>query len=73
MPQTSYSFKNTAVPAFFALFILLVPALLIRLSVIDAYTAQIITLGAVNAIMAISVNIVCGITGQLSLGQALWL
>ena len=70
MPQTSYSFKNTAVPAFFALFILLVPALLIRLSVIDAYTAQIITLGAVNAIMAISVNIVCGITGQLSLGQA---
>ena len=70
MTQTLYSFKNTAVPAFFALFILLVPALLIHLSVIDAYTAQIITLGAVNAIMAISVNIVCGITGQLSLGQA---
>lgn len=47
-----------------------IPALLIHFWVIDAYTAQIITLGAVNAIMAVSVNMVCGITGQLSLGQA---
>ena len=37
---------------------------------IDAYWAQVITLAGVNAIMALSVNGVCGITGQLSLGQA---
>lgn len=47
-----------------------IPALLIHFWIIDAYTAQIITLAAVNAIMAVSVNMVCGITGQLSLGQA---
>ena len=64
------SFKNTAVPAAFALFFLLLPTVLIHFSVIDAYTAQIITLGGINAVMALSVNIVCGITGQLSLGQA---
>lgn len=49
---------------------IVVPYLLISVGVIDAYTAQIITLGGVNAIMAISVNVICGITGQLSLGQA---
>ena len=52
------------------LFVVTVPTLLIKYGIIDAYTAQIITLGGINAIMAISVNIVCGITGQLSLGQA---
>lgn len=46
------------------------PSFLISVSIIDAYTAQIFTLAGINAIMAISVNIVCGITGQLSLGQA---
>jgi branched-chain amino acid transport system permease protein len=38
--------------------------------VIDVYIAQIITLACINAMMAISVNLICGITGQLSLGQA---
>ena len=47
-----------------------VPAILIKLAVIDAYTAQIFTLAGINAIMAISVNIISGVTGQLSLGQA---
>ncbi|MGI5173051.1 branched-chain amino acid ABC transporter permease [Treponema sp. OMZ 840] len=70
MIKGTYSFKNTAVPAGFALVLFLLPALLIHLSVIDDYTAQIITLGGINAIMAVSVNIICGITGQLSLGQA---
>ncbi len=56
--------------------LLVVPALLMDLPladgypVLDAYVAQILTLGGVNAIMAISVNVICGITGQLSLGQA---
>jgi len=62
--------KNAFIPAAFALGLLLLPALLIRTALIDAYTAQILTLGGVNAIMAVSVNIICGITGQLSLGQA---
>ena len=52
------------------LFVVLVPALLIKINVIDAYTAQIFTLAGINAIMAVSVNIICGVTGQLSLGQA---
>ncbi len=53
-----------------ALACLLIPAVLIELRVIDAYSAQILTLGGLNAIMAISVNVISGITGQLSLGQA---
>ena len=58
------------VPGVCALLAVALPALLIRLEIIDAYTAQILTLSAVNAIMALSVNMICGITGQLSLGQA---
>lgn len=50
--------------------VIIVPAILINRSIIDGYVAQIITLAGINAIMAISVNIICGITGQLSLGQA---
>lgn len=53
-----------------ALAAVFVPGLLIKVGVIDAYTAQIFTLAGINAIMAISVNIICGVTGQLSLGQA---
>ncbi|WP_369413673.1 branched-chain amino acid ABC transporter permease [Brucepastera parasyntrophica] len=53
-----------------SVFVLFVPAFLMRINLIDAYIAQILTLSAINAIMAISVNIICGITGQLSLGQA---
>jgi branched-chain amino acid transport system permease protein len=41
-----------------------------KLNLIGAYTAQILALGGINAILAISVNTITGITGQLSLGQA---
>jgi branched-chain amino acid transport system permease protein len=41
-----------------------------KIGILDAYTAHIITMGGVNAIMAMSVNMIVGITGQLSLGQA---
>lgn len=58
------------IPGCVAVAAIVVPYLLISVGAIDAYTAQIITLGGVNAIMAISVNVICGITGQLSLGQA---
>jgi len=63
-------YRNTAILGAIAFVAVFVPTLLIKLDVINAYTAQIITLGGINAIMALSVNIVCGITGQLSLGQA---
>ncbi|MCR4735511.1 MAG: branched-chain amino acid ABC transporter permease [Treponema sp.] len=62
--------RNTLILSAIALIALLLPALLIKVGVINPYVAQIITLAGVNAIMALSVNIICGITGQLSLGQA---
>jgi branched-chain amino acid transport system permease protein len=62
--------RNMLIPGVIGVLVVVVPSLLIRAGIIDGYTAQIVTLGAVNAIMAVSVNVVCGITGQLSLGQA---
>jgi branched-chain amino acid transport system permease protein len=47
-----------------------VPMLLMAVGIIDNYTARILAMGGVNAIMAVSVNMIVGITGQLSLGQA---
>lgn len=64
------SVKNTIALTFFSLGIIIIPSLLISLGLLDEYTAQIFTLSGINSIMAISVNVVCGITGQLSLGQA---
>ncbi|MDR2485688.1 MAG: branched-chain amino acid ABC transporter permease [Treponema sp.] len=64
------SVRNTLIPGIAAFGAVCIPAALIKLTVIDAYTAQIITLGGVNAILAISVNTITGITGQLSIGQA---
>ncbi|MBQ9237968.1 MAG: branched-chain amino acid ABC transporter permease [Treponema sp.] len=49
---------------------IIIPTVLIKVHIIDEYTARICTLGGINAIMALSINIICGITGQLSLGQA---
>jgi branched-chain amino acid transport system permease protein len=49
---------------------IVLPFLLIETGAIDTYTAHILTMGGVNAIMAMSVNMIVGITGQLSLGQA---
>jgi branched-chain amino acid transport system permease protein len=62
--------KNFLVPGSVAVLAVFLPTLLIKLNVINAYTAQIITLGGINAILAISVNVITGITGQLSIGQA---
>ncbi|QTQ15509.1 branched-chain amino acid ABC transporter permease [Treponema parvum] len=62
--------RNMLIPGVCAVFAVVVPAVLIEVSLIDAYSAQILTLAGINAIMALSVNIICGITGQLSLGQA---
>ncbi len=61
--------RNTFILTGISLVLMVVPFILIRLELIDAYTAQIITIGGINAIMALSVNVVSGITGQLTLGQ----
>lgn len=61
--------RNMLIPGTFAVLAVVVPFILIRAGVINPYTAQIITLGGINAIMALSVNMVTGITGQLTLGQ----
>ncbi|MDR2798517.1 MAG: branched-chain amino acid ABC transporter permease [Treponema sp.] len=62
--------RNRIIPGVFALAGVGLPSLLIKYQIIDAYIAQIITLGGVNAILAVSVNTITGITGQLSIGQA---
>ncbi len=62
--------RDFAVLAAVSVLAVFLPAALIKVGIIDAYTAQIFTLAGLNAIMAISVNIICGVTGQLSLGQA---
>ncbi len=62
--------RNTLFLTAVAVFLTIVPSLLIKVKVINAYWAQILTSGAVYALLALSVNVVCGITGQLSLGQA---
>ncbi|MDR2481780.1 MAG: branched-chain amino acid ABC transporter permease [Spirochaetaceae bacterium] len=58
------------IPGVLALSVMFIPFFLIRFEVIDDYAARILTLGAVNAVMAVSVNVITGITGQLSIGQA---
>jgi branched-chain amino acid transport system permease protein len=67
---TAGSPSNTLIPGVFALLLISVPFILIKLKLIDAYTAQVLTLGGINAILAVSVNMITGITGQLSIGQA---
>lgn len=62
--------RNMLIPGVCGVLAVVIPTVLINFSIIDAYSAQILTLAGINAIMALSVNIICGITGQLSLGQA---
>ena len=63
-------FKNFIVLFLISVFITLIPSILISYGVIDEYIAQIFTLAGVNAIIAISLNLISGITGQLALGHA---
>ncbi len=62
--------RNMIVLGCISLAVIIIPALLIQTHIIKGYPAQVLTTAALNAILAISVNMVCGITGQLSLGQA---
>jgi branched-chain amino acid transport system permease protein len=62
--------RSTVILTVVGILAVALPILLYNFSIIDAYTMLIITMGGINAIMAISVNTIVGITGQLSLGQA---
>jgi len=65
-----FPFRSTIILLIAGIIAVFLPVFLIKLRVIDPYTARILTMGGVNAIMAMSVNMIVGITGQLSLGQA---
>jgi branched-chain amino acid transport system permease protein len=68
--RPGFPVRTTLLLTAVSVFAVAIPLLLLKIGVLDAYTAHIITMGGVNAIMAISVNMIVGITGQLSLGQA---
>lgn len=61
--------RNFIIPGIIAVAAIFIPFILIRAGLIDAYTSQILTMGGINATIAISVNMVTGIVGQLTLGQ----
>jgi branched-chain amino acid transport system permease protein len=65
-----FPFRSTIILAITGILAVGLPLLLMKAGIIDAYTTRLITLGGVNAIMAMSVNMIVGVTGQLSLGQA---
>jgi branched-chain amino acid transport system permease protein len=65
-----FPFRSTMILTVTGGLAVVLPFLLMKVGVLDAYTTRIITMGGVNAIMAMSVNMIVGITGQLSLGQA---
>ena len=62
--------RSTIILSSVGILAIILPVIFLRLGIMGAYTARIITMGGVNAIMAMSVNMIVGITGQLSLGQA---
>ena len=62
--------RNSILLAIIAIAVVVIPTMLIKIEVIDEYTAQILTLAGINAIIAISLNLISGITGQLALGHA---
>jgi len=68
--SSKFPVRSTLILSLVGLLAIVLPLFLMYLRVLDPYTVFIITMGGVNAIMAISVNTIVGITGQLSLGQA---
>jgi len=62
--------KNGLIIGFVTLMIGIVAIAGIFFGVIDEYTAQILTLGCINVIVALSLNLISGFTGQLALGHA---
>ena len=70
MIRVKFPFRSAVTLTFVGFAAVIIPLFFMRLGIIDAYTTLVLTLGGVNAIMAMSVNMIVGITGQLSLGQA---
>ena len=68
--KIKFPIRSTLILAVVGVLAITLPLVFMRLGIMGAYTARIITMGGVNAIMAMSVNMIVGITGQLSLGQA---
>lgn len=62
--------QNTLILTIIAAVAIILPTVLVFSGAIDEYVAGILSQAGVYAIMAISVNLISGITGQLSLGQA---
>jgi branched-chain amino acid transport system permease protein len=67
---TKFPLRSTVILTAVGLVCIVVPVALMYAGVLDAYTAHIIAMGGINALMAISVNMIVGITGLLTLGQA---
>lgn len=63
-------YKNTLILSVIAVLVIGLPTLFTATGIMDAYTSGVFALAGIYAIMAISVNLISGITGQLSLGQA---
>jgi branched-chain amino acid transport system permease protein len=68
--NSKFPWKSTLILTVVGLVLVFLPGLLITAGLVDAYTAHILAMAGVNALMAVSVNVITGITGQLSLGQA---
>lgn len=63
--------KKSFLISFALIFISLIAIVcLMYVGIIDEYTAQIFTFGAINVIIALSLNLISGFTGQLALGHA---
>lgn len=62
--------KNFLIPFAFAALGLVSVVVLMYIGILDEYTAQILTFAAINVIIALSLNLISGFTGQLALGHA---
>ncbi|MCL2243544.1 MAG: branched-chain amino acid ABC transporter permease [Treponema sp.] len=67
---SKFPLRSTLILGITGALAVVIPLLLMKADIIDPYTTRILTMGGVNAIMAMSVNMIVGVTGQLSLGQA---
>jgi branched-chain amino acid transport system permease protein len=73
MQKGSLSFKNYILPVGLALLVLINLLLLLKflgIEIIDRYYEGILVLMQINIILAVSLNLINGVTGMLSLGHA---
>jgi branched-chain amino acid transport system permease protein len=62
--------KSFLIPLALIVLGLIIIISLMYLGILDEYTAQILTFAAINVIIALSLNLISGFTGQLALGHA---